>query len=192
MTGNPFWPPSSLNSFNRVRIADLPGLALDPDVRGATAYELVSALALQNLIRQQAAPLKLDPTSADLPRQLSMCLDSSEAGVRAAAEEVRMEVETVWHLHHASRRRLELAAKRQDLLASMLNTVKMRAEHGLATPVSVLTAEMEVLRQDSAYSEALSDRRTREFHLMAVCGVEEDGNLMAQNQTNGGGKSHDD
>jgi outer membrane protein TolC len=115
-----------------------------------------------------------------------------ELELRAAAVEVRMEVETVWHLHHASRRRLELAAKRQDLLASMLNTVKMRAEHGLATPVSVLTAEMEVLRQDSAYSEALSDRRTREFHLMAVCGVEEDGNLMAQNQTNGGGKSHDD
>jgi outer membrane protein TolC len=74
----------------------------------------------------------------------------------------------------------------------MLNSVKLRAEHGLAAPVAVLTAETDLLRQDSAFSEALSDRRTREFHLMTVCGVENDGNLIARNQTNGGTTTDDD
>jgi len=88
MTGNPFWPPSPLNSFNRVRVVDLPGLALDPDVRGATAYDLLSAPALETLIRTHAASLNLDPTATDLPRQLDASFDSPEAGVRAAAEAV--------------------------------------------------------------------------------------------------------
>ena len=38
-------------SLNRVRIVDLPGLALDPDVRGQTGYELLSAQARAAAIR---------------------------------------------------------------------------------------------------------------------------------------------
>lgn len=42
-------------SLNRVRIVDLPGLSLDPDVRGRTGYELLSTQALAAVIRPHAA-----------------------------------------------------------------------------------------------------------------------------------------
>ena len=46
-------------SLNRARIVDLPGLALDPDVRGRTGSELLSAQALAAAIRPHAAALAL-------------------------------------------------------------------------------------------------------------------------------------
>jgi hypothetical protein len=46
-------------SLNRVRIVDLPSLALDPAVRGRTGYELLSAQALAAVIRPLAPALAL-------------------------------------------------------------------------------------------------------------------------------------
>src|SRR5215212_1746695 len=41
-------------SLNRVRFVEVPGLALPPDMLGRTAYELLSARALDDLSRQDA------------------------------------------------------------------------------------------------------------------------------------------
>ncbi|HMA33648.1 MAG TPA: hypothetical protein VKY74_04130 [Chloroflexia bacterium] len=56
-------------SLNRLRIGDLPGLALDPAARGQCAYDLLSTAALVALVRQHAAALGLTP--ADLAAQIS-------------------------------------------------------------------------------------------------------------------------
>lgn len=77
-------------SLNRVRIADLPGLRVDPEVKGRTGYELVSLAALARLVRQHAAALQLDASLTDsaLRQALEPCLTSRRATVRAAAEKV--------------------------------------------------------------------------------------------------------
>ena len=55
-------------SLNRVRIVDVPGGLPDPDVRGQTAYDLVSAESIANRVREHGALLhigaraQLDPT----------------------------------------------------------------------------------------------------------------------------------
>ncbi len=80
-------PPVSLN---RVRLIDLPGLAVDADVKGKTGFELVSAAVLTRLIRQHAAGLQLDPTLRDDALRLALdpCFVSPDATVRAAAEAI--------------------------------------------------------------------------------------------------------
>src|SRR5512145_1212879 len=80
-------PPISLN---RVRVVDLPGLHVDAGVRDKTGYELISAMALAGMIREQAGALRLDPTSQDrdLNRALDSCLDSDSRDICAAAERV--------------------------------------------------------------------------------------------------------
>ena len=75
-------------SLNRVKIVDLPGLAVDPGVRGQTGYQLVSTVALAELIRQRAESLELDPSLDD--HELCLALDrrlvSEDGAVRDAAE----------------------------------------------------------------------------------------------------------
>lgn len=75
-------------SLNRVRVVDLPGLA--PDLRGRTAYDLISTAALAVLVRARAGDLRLDPAlpDGDLVRSLDACLDSGTPPVQAAAESV--------------------------------------------------------------------------------------------------------
>ncbi len=92
--------------------------------------------------------------------------------IESAEDVIRDEVETAWYLAEASRRKLKIAGTRRDLLKQMLDSVEVRARHGLASPAAVLAAELDVLRQESAYSQALEDCRAREFHLMTVSGSE--------------------
>lgn len=78
-------------SLNRVRIVNLPGLDIDPEVRGKTGYELVSTQYLIAQILKSAEQLKL--TSEELtgersaiPMVLNRCLNSDDIEVRAAAQ----------------------------------------------------------------------------------------------------------
>ncbi len=51
-------------SLNRVRIVDLPGVALDDAIRGKTAYELLVARTLADDVRRHADVLGLDEPRA--------------------------------------------------------------------------------------------------------------------------------
>jgi hypothetical protein len=77
-------------SMNRVRIVDLPGLVVDPEVKGRNGSQLVSAAVLAQLIRQYAGSLQLDPTVEDHELRLALdgCLVCEDATVRIAAEMV--------------------------------------------------------------------------------------------------------
>ncbi len=77
-------------SLNRVRIVDLPGLEIPADVKGKTAYELVSAAALTELIRRHATALKLAPSLSGSSLRLAFdaCLEADQTDVRAAATEI--------------------------------------------------------------------------------------------------------
>jgi hypothetical protein len=77
-------------SLNRVRIVDLPGLAVDADVEGRTGYELVSQAALAALVREQADALHLDPSLEDSLLRLAFegCLVSGNPSVWAVAEQI--------------------------------------------------------------------------------------------------------
>jgi hypothetical protein len=76
--------------LNRVCIIDLPGLSVDPEVKGKTSFQLVSAAALADLIRQRTAALALDANLSDheLRLRLNDCLFSTKAVVRTAAEAI--------------------------------------------------------------------------------------------------------
>lgn len=77
-------------SLNRVRIVDLPGVALEPEVRGRLAYDLLSTQALAAHIRERGTQLGLveieDLHDAALPLLLDRCLASTEPTVRSTAE----------------------------------------------------------------------------------------------------------
>ena len=77
-------------SLNRVRIVELPGAAVEPEVRGQTAYELLSARALADVIRQEADLLGLrdvrDAEPAAILPRFDCCLVDDDATVRATAE----------------------------------------------------------------------------------------------------------
>jgi hypothetical protein len=78
-------------SLNRVRIVDLPGLALEDDIRGRLAFDLLSPKAVIALIRDEAAALALTADAlagpALLPTHFDRCFVAAPA-VRAAAERV--------------------------------------------------------------------------------------------------------
>jgi hypothetical protein len=76
--------------MNRVRIVDLPGLVVDPEVKGQNGSQLVSAAVLAQLIRQYADRLQLGPTMEDHELRLALdgCLVCEDAAVRIAAETV--------------------------------------------------------------------------------------------------------
>ena len=78
-------------SLNRVRIVDLPGVALEASVKGKTAYELLSAQALADYLREHASALGLDADLSDaarLPIAFDRCFEADNKHIRAAAEEV--------------------------------------------------------------------------------------------------------
>ena len=77
-------------SLNRVRIVELPSVAVEPDVLGQAAYWLLSARALADLVREHAGRLGLgdarDAEPADLLPRFDRCLVDDEAAVRATAD----------------------------------------------------------------------------------------------------------
>jgi hypothetical protein len=77
-------------SLNRLRIVDLPSMVVDAEVKGKTGYDLVSAHAVCDLIRQHSAELKLSSEDLakderQLPLILDSCLGSDDSEVREAA-----------------------------------------------------------------------------------------------------------
>lgn len=80
--------PTPAISINRVRLVNLPGLSVDPEVRNRLGGELVSARALSDLIRAQADVLRIPPDLDDraLHAALEDCLGSEDDDVRVAAE----------------------------------------------------------------------------------------------------------
>ncbi len=77
-------------SLNRVQLVNLPGLMVDPEVKGRTGFQLVSATALTQLVRPRIDDLQLDPNMDDYELRLALddCFASQQAKVRAAAEAV--------------------------------------------------------------------------------------------------------
>ena len=79
-------------SLNRVRLADLPGIGLPPDVCGRRAGEILSTPALAGEIERAAPALGLtadelaDPRA--LPRHFSRCFMDADPAVRATAEQI--------------------------------------------------------------------------------------------------------
>jgi hypothetical protein len=76
-------------SLNRVRIADVPGGVPDPDVRGQTAYDLLSAASIANRVREHAAELHLDASGQLDPTRLlpllSLRMTAADQGIRDTA-----------------------------------------------------------------------------------------------------------
>ena len=79
-------------SLNRVRIVDLPGVVLDPEVRGRLAYDLLSTAALAGHLRRHAGALGMEDVDtledAALPPILDRCFRSADPSVRATAETI--------------------------------------------------------------------------------------------------------
>lgn len=74
--------------MNRVRIVDLPGLRVEPFVKGKSAYDLLSAAALRQLIRSQAQAHQIDPDTADLIHAFDSSFTADTVVVCAAANEI--------------------------------------------------------------------------------------------------------
>jgi hypothetical protein len=80
-------------SLNRVRIVDVPGIKIDPQVRGKTGYDLLSLSACAQLVHAYTADLGL--TEADEREQvrfLEQGLQSDDMRIRCAAEKVGMQL----------------------------------------------------------------------------------------------------
>jgi hypothetical protein len=77
-------------SLNRMRIVDLPGIALPPAIRGRTVYEFLSAAALAERLRQQGLALGLDGLrngdTDTILRRFDGCFSADDPHVRALAE----------------------------------------------------------------------------------------------------------
>jgi hypothetical protein len=90
----PFTPPHV--SVNRVQIVDLPGIAIDPQVRGRKAYELLSSRAIVGYARERASELELPAdycqdsvrTRVELAHFVDDCLQSPRTLVREAARAI--------------------------------------------------------------------------------------------------------
>lgn len=77
-------------SLNRLRIMNIPGMELDPEVRGKTGYELVSTQYMTTQILKSADSLKLSAEEIsgeqrEIPILLNRCLSSDDANVQSAA-----------------------------------------------------------------------------------------------------------
>ena len=77
-------------SLNRVRVMDLPNLAVDAGVKGKTGYELVSAATLARLIRPYCSVFQLNPTLSDrdLNRAFDRCLSGDDGGSNPSVRKV--------------------------------------------------------------------------------------------------------
>ena len=79
-TANPFRAAGGLaRSLNRARIVDLPGVPVDAGILGRTAYELISAGAIEELVRDEASTLGLNPRQPDLLRAFDPCFADPRA-----------------------------------------------------------------------------------------------------------------
>lgn len=77
-------------SLNRLRIMNIPGIEVDPEVRGKTGYELVSTQYITTQILKSADQLRLTAEEISgeqrqIPILLNRCLDSDDMNVRSAA-----------------------------------------------------------------------------------------------------------
>ncbi len=80
-------------SLNRLRIVDVPGIKIDPQVRGKTGYDLLSLRACAQLVHVYAADLGLNDAHASEPvRFLDQGLQSDDMRIRRAAEKVGMQL----------------------------------------------------------------------------------------------------
>lgn len=85
-------------SLNRVKVMDLPNLAVDAGVKGKTGYELVSAHTLAELIRPYCNVFQLNPSLSD--RKLNRAFNRLLAGddgsinpnVRKVAEAIALRI----------------------------------------------------------------------------------------------------
>ncbi|MBU0492688.1 MAG: hypothetical protein KKA73_30575 [Chloroflexi bacterium] len=83
-------------SVNRVRVVDLPGLAMDEEVRGRRADDLLSSRAVVRYAGEHAGALGLSAADApdmlhasrEWPRLVDRCLDSSDPAARTAAQTI--------------------------------------------------------------------------------------------------------
>ena len=77
-------------SLNRVLIVDLPSQRLPDEVKGKTAYELVSAKRFTQLIRERSDVLQLDSSQSDHALRLDFhsCLCSRKPATQDAAVEI--------------------------------------------------------------------------------------------------------
>jgi len=83
-------PVTPTMSLNRVCIVDLPGIDVPDNVKGKTAFQLVSATALTRLVRQHIRALHLDANLSDHALRLAYdaTLASDTPSVRSAAHEI--------------------------------------------------------------------------------------------------------
>lgn len=80
-------------SLNRLRIVDLPGTKLDPQVRGKTGYDLLSSHACAQLAQLSTVDFGLnDLHESERVKFLGQCLQSDNPRIRQAAEKVGMQL----------------------------------------------------------------------------------------------------
>lgn len=77
-------------SLNRARFAQLPPSVTDEAAHGKTAYDLLSAAALADLVREHASALNLsqDLAASELLTRFDNYFSSAEPGVRSAADTI--------------------------------------------------------------------------------------------------------
>jgi hypothetical protein len=81
---NPFLTGDArVRSLNRTRIAAQPDASLDEDLAGRSAYELLSATAVETLVRIEAPDLGLDPERPDLLLAFDDCFHDSRTAPAA-------------------------------------------------------------------------------------------------------------
>jgi hypothetical protein len=78
-------------SLNRIRLVELPGGLLPPEIKGRLAYELLSRPALEALIRQRATDLRLHSNEPNLPLSFDRCFTVSSPMVRDSAQGIACE-----------------------------------------------------------------------------------------------------
>ncbi|MBE2224472.1 MAG: hypothetical protein IAF02_23225 [Anaerolineae bacterium] len=90
---NPFTNPDSfvLPSMNRVRLVDLPGLAIPLAWQNKPGDQLLGQRALLGQILRKTAVLHLNPSSPNLIRQFDTCFESDEDIVRETAVAIAKE-----------------------------------------------------------------------------------------------------
>lgn len=94
MTATPIKLPLTPDaSINRVVLHDIPGVTIDDGIRGKTAYQLVGTPAVFEMIRENAAALRIQPAllaeqSVEAFIRLDNCFDSGDEKVRRAAREI--------------------------------------------------------------------------------------------------------
>ena len=94
MTATPIRLPLTPDaSINRFVLRDIPGVPIDEDVRGKSAFELVGTPTVFEMIRANASALRIPQAAVAEPStdafiRLDNCFDSGDEKVRRTAREV--------------------------------------------------------------------------------------------------------